>query len=190
MNARALPAAASWTAGHAAPWQDFLEQLVDAAEDAVQLEPCGRLERVAGLVLQASGLRVPVGTVCHVRQDGQPALSAEVVGFDGDRAFLMPTGPVLGLASGARVEPLRLPPTVPTWGEAARPRSRSPQALQLPMGGGLLGRVVDAHGEPLDHGGPLQDVNPASLVRPPSMPWTASPSANRWTPAFGPSTPC
>jgi len=169
MNARALPSALRWTprSGQAAPWQAFLSQMVDAADDAVQLEPCGRLERVAGLVLQASGLRVPVGTVCHVCQEGQTPLSAEVVGFDGDRAFLMPTGPVIGLASGARVEPLRLPPPVPTWGEARTPRSRSPQALQLPMGGGLLGRVVDAHGQPLDHGGPLQDVHPASLVRPP-----------------------
>ena len=130
MNARALPAALRWTprSGQSEPWQMFLGQLVDAAEGAVELEPCGRLERVAGLVLQASGLRVPVGTVCHVRQEGQPALSAEVVGFDGDRAFLMPTGPVIGLASGARVEPLRLPPPVPSWGESRPTRSRSPQA--------------------------------------------------------------
>ena len=57
---------------------------------------------MTGLVLEAAGIRVPVGSVCEVRMEGQPPVIAEVVGFSGDRAYLMPTGDVHGLASGAR----------------------------------------------------------------------------------------
>ncbi|MCK7493227.1 MAG: hypothetical protein MZW92_18610 [Comamonadaceae bacterium] len=67
--------------------------------------PRARWLRVTGLVLEAAGVRVPVGSVCEVRSDGQPPVLAEVVGFNGDRAFLMPTGELHGLASGARVVP-------------------------------------------------------------------------------------
>ena len=79
-------------------------------------QPLGRqgtLVRVAGLVLEAAGMRVPVGSVCEVRMPAaRPPVLAEVVGFYGDRAFLMPTGDVHGLASGARVLP-RPAPIVP-----------------------------------------------------------------------------
>ena len=61
--------------------------------------------KVAGLVLEAAGIRVPVGSVCEVRMPAQPPVMAEVVGFSGDRAYLMPTGEVHGLSSGARVVP-------------------------------------------------------------------------------------
>jgi flagellum-specific ATP synthase len=93
---------------------------------------------------------------------------AEVVGFSGDRAFLMPTGPVHGLASGARVVPQPPPLSAPRFGATAT-AARRPQArgVMLPMGDGLLGRVVDAHGEPLDRASPLSDVVHDCLSRPP-----------------------
>ena len=45
----------------------------------------GRLTRVAGLVMEAVGLRLPVGSTCLVRQDGMNPVEAEVVGFNGGR---------------------------------------------------------------------------------------------------------
>jgi flagellum-specific ATP synthase len=119
-------------------------------------------------VLEAAGVRVPVGSVCDVRSEGQPPVLAEVVGFDGDRAFLMPTGEVHGLASGARVSaaPGAQPP--PRFGRENHPWRRSEdRGLHLPMGDGLLGRVVDSHGEPMDRQGPLPTCAPEPMVRRP-----------------------
>jgi flagellum-specific ATP synthase len=80
----------------------------------------------------------------------------------------MPTGPVHGLASGARVVPQPPPLSAPRFGATAT-AARRPQArgVMLPMGDGLLGRVVDAHGEPLDRASPLSDVVHDCLSRPP-----------------------
>jgi flagellum-specific ATP synthase len=138
------------------------------AAEPIPLESQGTLVRVAGLVLEAAGIRVPVGSVCEVRMPGQPPVLAEVVGFSGDRAFLMPTGDVHGLVSGAHVVP-RPSPIVPlTLGGARHPwRRREDRTLHLPVGDGLLGRVVDSHGEPMDRKGALTDVHNEPLVRRP-----------------------
>ena len=148
-------------------WSTFLSAMVAQAESSEPLETVGTLVRVAGLVLEAAGVRVPVGSICEVRSPGLPTVLAEVVGFNGDRAYLMPTGPVQGLASGAQVVPRPLPVHPPRLGMTAvavRPEGRG---LHLPIGPGLLGRVVDAHGEPLDRQGPIHDVTHQTLNRPP-----------------------
>jgi flagellum-specific ATP synthase len=151
-------------------WSTYLSALMAQAENAEPLETVGTLVRVAGLVLEAAGVRVPVGSICEVRSPGLPVVLAEVVGFNADRAYLMPTGPVHGLAAGAQVLPRPLPVAAPRLGmaaptrEAARPEARG---LHLPIGPGLLGRVVDAHGEPLDRQGPIHDVTHQTLNRPP-----------------------
>ena len=149
-------------------WSTYLSALVAQAERTEPLETVGTLVRVSGLVLEAAGVRVPVGSICEVRSPGLPVVLAEVVGFNGDRAYLMPTGPVHGLASGAQVLPRPLPVHPPRLGmaahESARPEGRG---LHLPIGPGLLGRVVDAHGEPLDRQGPIHGVTHQTLNRPP-----------------------
>jgi flagellum-specific ATP synthase len=91
-------------------WHRFFDQVRGAASEDQALQTHGLLVRVAGLVLEAAGLRQPVGSVCEVRMPGQAPVLAEVVGFSGDRAFLMPTGDVHGLVSGARVVPRGWPP--------------------------------------------------------------------------------
>jgi flagellum-specific ATP synthase len=91
-----------------------------------------------------------------------------VVGFNGDRAYLMPTGDLHGLASGARVVPLPVPQIPPRFGVENHPWRRSEdRGLHLPMGDGLLGRVVDAQGQPMDRAGPLQHVQNEPMVRRP-----------------------
>jgi flagellum-specific ATP synthase len=100
--------------------------------------------------------------------DGQPPVTAEVVGFDGDRAFLMPTGEVHGLASGARVSPRPAPQPPPRFGQESHPWRRSEdRGLHLPMGDGLLGRVVDSHGEPDRPHGPARRRAPEPMQRRP-----------------------
>ena len=151
-------------------WSAYLSALVEQAGSSEPLETVGTLVRVAGLVLEAAGVRVPVGSICEVRSPGLPPVLAEVVGFNADRAYLMPTGPVHGLAAGAQVLPRPLPVAAPRLGMAAPTRGAArPEArgLHLPIGPGLLGRVVDAHGEPLDRQGPIHDVTHQTLNRPP-----------------------
>ncbi|MBL8340726.1 MAG: FliI/YscN family ATPase [Rubrivivax sp.] len=153
----------------------------------------GRLLRVTGLVLEAAGVRAPVGAVCEVHGEGcgtdrtadrgpdrgpergaRPGGSAapvlaEVVGFSGDRAFLMPTGELHGLASGARVVPRQAPQVSLRFG-ATQPhlwRRSEDRGLHLPMGDGLLGRVVDSQGQPLDRRGDLAGTRPEPMARRP-----------------------
>lgn len=151
-----------------AHWTRFLAELEDCARVAQPLPSAGTLSRVTGLVLEARGVRVPVGSVCQVHAPGQAPVAAEVVGFDGDRAFLMPTADVHGLASGARVQPRAAPWLPPRFGVESHPWRRSEdRGLHLPMGDGLLGRVVDSHGEPLDRQGPIEDVRAEPMQRRP-----------------------
>ncbi len=149
-------------------WRRYLADLQHFADAPQPLSTSGTLVRVAGLVLEAAGIRVPVGSLCEVRMPGQPVVQAEVVGFAGDRAFLMPTGEVHGLVSGAQVVPCETPVQAPRLGQAAHPwRRTEDRSRHLPVGRGLLGRVVDAQGEPMDRQGPLADVHPEPLVRRP-----------------------
>ena len=128
----------------------------------------GRLVRAAGLVLESSGLRLPVGSLCQVSQGevtpGGVAVEAEVVGFGEGRLFLMPTGETLGLSPGARVTPLEAPVRAPALDRPAHPLRRATDRMRrLPLGDGLLGRVVDASGEPLDRRGPLTGTEPRAV---------------------------
>jgi len=166
--ARAAQVAQQAQDGQSDAWTRYLDALKMFTADPVPLEIQGMLVRVAGLVLESAGLREPVGSVCEVHMSGQPPVQAEVVGFSGDRTYLMPTGNVHGLASGARVVP-KASPTVPLLlGAARHPWRRSlDRTLHLPVGDGLLGRVIDSQGHPMDRKGPLTDVHDEPLVRRP-----------------------
>ena len=165
------PRAGSRAAEIAPTWARYLTDLRTFAADPAPLEPSGTLVRVKGLVLEAAGLRLPVGAVCEIAQDsvldGGPVL-AEVVGFSGDRAYLMPSGDIHGLTSGARVTPRTAPVNPLRLGRSVHPWRRSEdRTLHLPVGAGLLGRVVDSHGVPMDSLGPLTNVHNHPLIRRP-----------------------
>ena len=149
-------------------WDRFLSELREFAAVEQAYESTGTLVRVTGLVLEAAGIRVPVGSLCEVLTPGQSPVLAEVVGFTGDRAYLMPTSEVQGLTSGAVVVPRPAPSVPPRFGEANHAwRRREDRSLHLPMGDGLLGRVLDAHGQPIDRLGPLKNVPTEPMVRRP-----------------------
>ena len=151
-------------------WTTFLEGARQRVRDGGStLEAGGTLTRLTGLVLEASGIRVPIGAQCLVSTGVQEPVLAEVVGFSNEKAFLMPAGDVQGLTSGASVVPLAPYVPVPRLGDdpAQADKRVMHGALRLPLGMGLLGRVVGAHGEPLDHQGPLLDVVAKPLERAP-----------------------
>ncbi|NIF21775.1 flagellar protein export ATPase FliI [Candidatus Pantoea multigeneris] len=100
----------------------------------------GRLVRATGLVLEVTGLQLPLGATCVIeRHDGKQMdeVEAEVVGFNGQKLFLMPLEEVDGILPGARVY--------------ARFNGDNPHGgKQLPLGPALLGRVLDGSARPLD----------------------------------------
>ncbi len=149
-------------------WRQFLDDACSQVKAGSRLEVRGTLTRLTGLVLEASGLRIPVGSQCLVAMPSQTPVLAEVVGFSQDRAFLMPAGDVHGLSSGASVVPAAPYVPVPRFGEPPRDRAELDAGLlRLPLGDGLLGRVVDAHGAPMDRKGPITGVVSVALDRKP-----------------------
>lgn len=142
--------------GHLSKWSGFM---TDCGKLAGRVNPylhAGRLTRINGLVMEAAGLKLPLGSGCRIIVPGGNSCEAEVVGFNGDKLFMMPTDDVVGLAPGAQVIPLETSPPRPTPTERLEPRRRaSDRAKHLPVGDALLGRVVDGAGRPLDGLGPI-----------------------------------
>ncbi len=149
-------------------WDLFLTEANKRVSSGSGLEVRGTLTRLAGLVLEATGIRVPVGSQCLVSMKSQAPVLTEVVGFSNERAFLMPAGDVHGLSSGASVVPAPAFIAVPRLGERRQTdRAAGYGMLRLPLGDGLLGRVVDAHGAPMDRRRPVEDVTSQALDRQP-----------------------
>ena len=149
-------------------WQEFMDRAKHQVAQETTLEVRGTLTRLAGMVLEASGIRAPVGSQCVVTMKSRQPVLAEVVGFSNDRAFLMPAGDVHGLSSGAGVAPAPAYVPVPRLGEPHPEQSPADVGmLRLPLGEGLLGRVVDSQGNPMDKMGPILDVISRPLDRKP-----------------------
>ncbi|MEJ7687773.1 MAG: FliI/YscN family ATPase, partial [Variovorax sp.] len=155
---------------HLQSWLGTLAQARSDVSRAPTSTHSGRLTRAVGLVLEAVGLQLPVGSDCLIElPPGYPQrhAEAEVVGFAGERLFLMPQSEVAGLLPGARV--------------FARPSDGGPGAggdthtKRLPVGEGMLGRVVDAAGRPLDGLGPLDVARRVPLAAQPVNPLTRAP---------------
>ena len=148
----------------ASRWAAYLRDCGELAGIVEPMQMSGRVTRVAGLVMEAVGLKLPVGSACTVPLAGGTRLEAEVVGFQDDRLFLMPQSAVEGVVPGARVYPVEVNEILPKPGEVTHPRRRvSDTARHLPVGSELLGRVLDAAGRPLDSLGPLQARERAPL---------------------------
>jgi flagellum-specific ATP synthase len=144
---------------HMQAWRGRLDALRARNAIAKPMRACGRLTRAAGLVLEAVGLRLSVGAEVMIELpagSSLPMAEAEVVGFSGDKLFLMPTTEAIGLLPGARVFPLESAPIADPMAGAKR----------LPVGWELLGRVLDASGRPLDGLGPLGAHADAPLSAP------------------------
>jgi flagellum-specific ATP synthase len=135
------------------------------------IETYGRLTRIAGLVMEAVGLKLPLGSTCIVRQDGGFEVEAEVVGFAGERLFLMPATDPYGLTPGASVHALEVRALPPQFDAPRHPFRRAGDRTKLmPVGEELLGRVVDCAGRPRDNRGPLDATERAPLHSRPANP--------------------
>ncbi len=106
-------------------------------EKASPLQIFGKVTKVVGLVAEGSGLRMPLGAVCHMIPDtGAEGIAAEVVGFRDNNLLFMPYGDMRGIRPGSLIRNSSLPP-------------------YFPVGPHILGRTLDAFGAPLDGGPPI-----------------------------------
>jgi flagellum-specific ATP synthase len=113
----------------------------------------GRLTRMVGLTLEAVGCQTAVGTSCDIVAPGNHHIEAEVVGFSGEKTYLMAMGDSRGLVPNARVIPIG-------------------HSSEIKISDAYLGRVIDGRGRPLDDKGPIiaeefmplagQKINPLS----------------------------
>lgn len=123
-----------------------LRERLRQAEPAVQ---SGTVYQVRGLVMEAYGPNLALGETCRVETRDGGSVLAEVVGFHDHRMFLMPLGDMDRVSPGCRV--------VKAVHEAA-----------IPVGEGLMGRIVDGMGNPLDNKGILEyDYERTIRRRPP-----------------------
>jgi len=104
----------------------------------------GKLTRMIGLTLEAVGCRSTIGGRCMVETVDGVQTEAEVVGFSGERLYLMPTGDIRGLEQDCRV--------IPTGSSSV-----------AHVGPALLGRVIDGAGKPLDDKGPIHTTETVPL---------------------------
>jgi flagellum-specific ATP synthase len=112
----------------------------------------GRVTRASGILIEAALPQVTVGTACEICPPNVPPILAEVVGFTGSRALLMPFEEVKGIGEGCLVFP-------------------KVSAGEISVGAALLGRVVDPSMRPVDGGPPmiLRGRAPIHAAPPPAM---------------------
>ncbi len=135
---------------------DQVARNLDAIRDSNSLHVEGRLTRMVGLTLEAVGCQVPVGGRCQVVTPGGEAVEAEVVGFSGEKLYLMPTDDIRGLVPRSRVIPID-------------------SDSMVKVGSALLGRVIDGAGKPLDGRGPLHCPDRVPMHGRPINPMLRSP---------------
>lgn len=121
-----------------------LGQALARLESAAPRRESGRVTEVTGLIIRASVPGVRVGEIVTLEGSG---LTAEVVGFRGDEAVLMPLGEAAGIGPDSLVT------------ATGRP-------LSISVSDGVLGRVLDGLGRPIDGGGPIAGAIPWPVERP------------------------
>jgi flagellum-specific ATP synthase len=118
------------------------------------LRSTGKVSQILGLTIEGDGPVVDLGEHCLIKiRSLQQPLSAEVVGFKADKVLLMPLGDMTGIGPGCEI-------------------IATGKKLQVEVGEGLLGRVLDGLGNPMDGRGPILSGNFYPLEAPPPNPLT------------------
>lgn len=96
----------------------------------------GSVLKVAGMVAEANGPRLSVGSICSIEDNNGGSIKAEVIGFNEKNIILMPFGEMGGIRPGSKTIAISDTPDVS-------------------VGGAYLGRVVDGLGHPIDDKGDI-----------------------------------
>ncbi len=130
-----------------------LQKYLSIVENVDPIDCTGKVSQVIGLTVECVGLNARMGDVCKVfTSDIDGAfIYAEVVGFKEGKVLLMPLGELSGVGPENFV-------------------AATNETLRVPAGKQLLGRVLDAFGNPMDDKGPLQPESYISIENPPPNP--------------------
>lgn len=117
-----------------------LAPYINAVNGSDHLKVYGRIVEITGLTIRATGLDVSIGEACKIYSDSASPIDAEVVGFKEGKVILMATGEVSGIRHGSRVLPLG-------------------KNITVRVSNALIGRVIDAAGNPIDNHGPIDGID-------------------------------
>ena len=106
-------------------------------DTACTIQANGKVTNIVGLVIEAQGPVSRLGTICDIYTKGDShKISAEVLGFKDNKVLMMPLAEIRGIGPGCPIV------------------ARQQRAV-IPVGSGLLGRVIDGLGNPIDNKGPI-----------------------------------
>lgn len=132
--------------------KEQIESFLGNLDDIELAQVNGRITETVGMLIKAIVPNVKIGEICLVKREGEP-LRTEVVGFTRDEVFLSPLGEMSGIGPSSEVIPTHLP-------------------LHIKVGPGLLGRVINGLGEPIDEDvkGPLDVDEVYPVIQSPPNP--------------------
>ena len=128
-----------------------LSRYFKAIESTELVRIVGKVVQVVGLVIEAQVQGVSVGELCTIDIDDEKTIFGEVVGFKEGKVLLMPLGVTSGIKPGSKIYATGVP-------------------IQVKVGMGLLGRVLDGLGNPMDKKGDLEFETVYSIDRDPPDP--------------------
>lgn len=115
----------------------------------------GKIEKIVGMTIEASGPLCNIGDVCRIYKNGSSgeAIFGEVVGFNHGKVMLMPYTDIEGIGPGSIVD-------------------NTGDKLKVGVGEELIGRVINAVGAPIDGKGPIETHESYSIAGEPVNPLT------------------
>lgn len=136
------------------------DPLLHALARVQSIERVGRVAEAYGTLIRATGLKAAIGELCELRNprgegDASFRLAAEVVGVSKQHTLLTPLGALDGVSATTEVY-------------------ASGRQAAVRVGPGLLGRILDAHGEPIDGLGPVGHTVDAPIYAPSPNPLSRS----------------
>lgn len=114
-----------------------LSPYITAVHECDPFRMYGKIVEITGLTIRATGLDVCIGEACRIYSDNNPPVDAEVVGFRDGNIMLMATGEISGIKHGSRVQPMG-------------------KNISVKAGEGVIGRVINEAGHPIDGKGPVR----------------------------------
>ncbi|MEG2295526.1 MAG: flagellar protein export ATPase FliI [Oscillospiraceae bacterium] len=97
----------------------------------------GKVDKIIGMMIESTGPLANIGDVCKIFQLGETSyILSEVVGFKEEKVLLMPYGDIYGVGPGSVVE-------------------STGNQLQIKVGEGMIGRIVDSMALPIDSKGEI-----------------------------------
>ncbi|MEW5945105.1 MAG: FliI/YscN family ATPase [bacterium] len=112
----------------------------------------GRVADVIGVLIESEGPVASIGEYCEIHsRNGGETIPCEVVGFRGGRVLLMPFGEMIGICPGTEVRAFGRP-------------------ISAMVSDGIVGRILDGLGNPIDGKGPVPDAVPVPVHTSPPKP--------------------